>query len=113
MQVKARLADEVRILDLLHSHDITVTRSSERTQYDTYFMFDERSRGRVRYREDHRHDAGAWLTPKYELTLTVPVAARDLYPNAIVLSRARYTAAADRSLRFYREYFGADRVVEI
>ena len=32
---------------------------------------------------------------------------------AILLSLARYTAPADRSLRFYREYFGADRVVEI
>jgi 5-methylthioadenosine/S-adenosylhomocysteine deaminase len=113
VQVKARSADEARILEVLHSPDITITKSSERTQYDTYFMFDERSRGRVRYREDHRHDAGARLTPKYELTLTVPAAARDLYPHAIVLSRARYTAPANRSLRFYCEYFGTDRVVEI
>lgn len=113
VQVKARSVDEGRILDVLHSSDITITKSSERTQYDTYFLFDDPARGRVRYREDHRHDAGARLIPKSELTLTVPAAERDQYPHAILLSRARYTAPADRSLRFYREYFGAEHVVEI
>ena len=39
---------------------------------------------------------------------------RNDFPNAILLSRARYTAPADRSLRFYREYFrpAAEHVVE-
>jgi 5-methylthioadenosine/S-adenosylhomocysteine deaminase len=113
VQVKARSVDEQRVLEGLGAGDITITKSSERTQYDTYFLFDDPALGRVRYREDHRHDAGARLAPKYELTLTVPAAERDQYPHAIVLSRARYTAPADRSLRFYREYFGAERVVEI
>jgi len=30
---------------------------------------------------------------------------RDEFPNAVMLSRSRYLAAADRSPRFYREYF--------
>jgi 5-methylthioadenosine/S-adenosylhomocysteine deaminase len=113
VQVKARSVDETQVLEVLGSPDITITKSSERTQYDTYFLFDDPARGRVRYREDHRHDVGARLAPKYELTLTVPAAKRDQYPHAILLSRARYTAPADRSLRFYHEYFGAERVVEI
>jgi 5-methylthioadenosine/S-adenosylhomocysteine deaminase len=112
VQVKARLNDDHQILQALASPDITITKTSERTQYDTYFLFDDPALGRVRYREDHRHDTGARLDPKSTLTLTVPVAERDDYPSAFVLSRARYTARADRSLRFYREYFGADHVVE-
>jgi len=39
--------------------------------------------------------------------------ARGELPNAVVISRARYTAPADRSRRFYREYFAPDHVVEI
>jgi 5-methylthioadenosine/S-adenosylhomocysteine deaminase len=113
VQVKAHLTGDAPVLEMLHAPDVTITKASERTQYDTYFFFDDPARGRVRYREDHRHDPGARLDPKYELTLMVPAAERDQYPRAILLSRARYTAPADRSLRFYREYFGADRVVEI
>ena len=113
VQVKAKLADEAKILAALQSPEITITKASERMQYDTYFSFADQARGRVRYREDHRHDPGARLDPKTNLTLTVPVAERDQYPHAILLSRARYTAPADRSLRFYREYFGTDRVVEV
>ena len=100
-------------MELLASPAITISKWSERTQYDTYFLFDDPARGRIRYREDHRHDPGARLDPKCTLTLTVPAAERNQYPHPVVLSRARYTAPADRSRRFYREYFGAERVVEI
>ncbi len=113
VQVKARLVDEAKVIGALNAPDITITKASQRMQYDTYFSFADPSRGRVRYREDHRHDPGARFDPKYNLTLTVPVADHNEYPRAIVLSRARYTAPADRSLRFYREYFGADQVMEV
>ena len=42
--------------------------------------------------------------PIYNLTLTGPAREAE-YANSVVLSRSRYTAPADRSLRFYREYF--------
>jgi 5-methylthioadenosine/S-adenosylhomocysteine deaminase len=113
VQVKAKLADEHRIVNFLQSPEVEITKASERMQYDTYFSFADPSRGRVRYREDHRHDPGARLDPKYALTLTVPLAERDQYPHAILLSRARYTAPADRSLRFYKEYFATDRVAQV
>ena len=112
VQVKARIANMDAVLEMLKSPDITITKASERTQYDTYFVFDDASRGRIRYREDHRHDPGSRLEPKYNLTLTMP-RERDDMPYAVVLSRGRYTAPADRSRRFYREYFSPDHVVEI
>lgn len=114
VQVKARLKENnvECIYALLEHPDVTVVKPSERTQYDTYFLFDDVERGRIRIREDHRLDPGARVDPKYTITLMAE-AQRGEYPSAIVLSRARYTARADRTLRFYREYFQPDRVVEL
>lgn len=113
VQVKARIEDIDPIEAAINGPAFTITKASERTQYDTYLMFNDAARGRVRYREDHRRDPGARLDPKYTLMLTVPAAERDDFPLAVLLSRARYTAPADRSLRFYREYFQPDSIVEI
>jgi 5-methylthioadenosine/S-adenosylhomocysteine deaminase len=114
VQVKARIAETTagRIAGLLNESPITLTKASRRTQYDTYFLWDDAAKGRIRIREDHRLDPGARLEPKYTITLTDP-ASRGEYPSAILIGRARYTAPADRTLRFYREYFQPDRVVEI
>lgn len=113
VQVKAQIEDAAAITAALQSSAFSITKASERTQYDTYFMFNDDARGRVRYREDHRRDPGARLDPKYTLMLTVPAAERDDFPHAVLLSRARYTAPADRSLRFYREYFQPELVAEV
>lgn len=114
VQVKARISPELaeRVGDLLADPAIAITKASERTQYDTYFVWRDSAKGRIRLREDHRLDPGARLEPKYTITLTDP-AARGDYPSAVLLGRARYTALADRTLRFYREYFQPDQVVEI
>ncbi|MBC8159747.1 MAG: amidohydrolase family protein [Roseiflexaceae bacterium] len=114
VQLKALLSpeDERRVLALLADPRITTLRSSQRTQYDTYFLWNDAEKGRVRIREDHRHDGAARVEPRYTITLTAP-AQRGEYSDAVLLSRARYTAEADRTLRFYREYFQPDRVVEV
>lgn len=114
VQAKAQI-DAARLdhIAALMGHDpITVTKASERTQYDTYFLWHDTAKGRIRLREDHRVDPGARQAPKYTITLTDP-AERGEYPSAILLGRARYTAPADRTLRFYREYFQPDRVTEV
>ena len=113
VQAKARIDNLDVIEAALAEPDFTITKASERSQYDTYFLFHDPARGRVRYREDHRRDPGARFDPKYTLTLTVPAAEHDNLPRAVLLSRARYTARADRSLRFYREYFQPDQILEI
>lgn len=114
IQVKAFVgaSGDACVAELLHHPDITVTKASERTQYDTYFLFHNGERGRIRIREDHRLDPGARVEPKYTITLVVETL-RDEYPSAILLSRARYTAHADHSVRFYREYFQPDAELEI
>jgi 5-methylthioadenosine/S-adenosylhomocysteine deaminase len=114
LQVKALVGEQGNAcIERLLSHpDITVTKTSERTQYDTYFLFDDPERGRIRIREDHRTDPGARPEPKYTITL-MAAGSRGDYPSAILLSRARYTANADHTLRFYREYFHPDQEVQL
>jgi 5-methylthioadenosine/S-adenosylhomocysteine deaminase len=50
--------------------------------------------------------------PRYGLTLRGPTLER-VYENSVILSRSRFSAVADRSLRFYREYFQPDRIKEV
>jgi len=96
----------------LKSPEVRITGHSSRDQYDTYFMFADPEQGRLRYREDNVIGADGRVHPIYSLTLTGP-SKEAIYANSVVLSRSRFTAPADRSLRFYREYFTPARVVEI
>jgi len=92
--------------------DITITGQSTRDQYDTYLLFDDRTGERLRYREDNVHTSEGEIEPIYTLTLTGPAKEAE-YDNSVVLSRARFTALADRSLRFYHEYFEPSAIREI
>jgi 5-methylthioadenosine/S-adenosylhomocysteine deaminase len=114
VQVKALVSERQveTIVAALQSPAFTITKASERTQYDTYFIWEDVSKGRIRIREDHRRDPGSRAEAKYAITLLDP-AERDEFQSAALLGRARYTAPADRTLRFYREYFQPDRVVEV
>lgn len=112
VQVKAHIRDVNKIEALLHDPAITITKVSERNQYDTYFSFEDPARGRIRLREDHRIDPGSRLQPKYTITLTEP-ALQGQHPHAILVSRARYDAIADRTVRFYREYFQPDKITVV
>jgi 5-methylthioadenosine/S-adenosylhomocysteine deaminase len=113
VQVKAMIPSVEQVISRIESSEaISITKWTERTQYDTYFSFADPKRGRIRLREDHRVDPGARVQPKYTLTLTEAASIGE-YPHAILLSRARYSADADRTLRFYREYFQPDSVTEI
>ena len=104
IQVKGRVTSVEVVKDGLKDAGIRIVRQTERNQYDSYFLFDDPSMGRIRYREDVVLAQDGTESPIYTLTLTGPAHEAE-YPNCIVLTRARYTASANRSLRFYREYF--------
>ncbi len=114
VQVKAHISEAMaeQIATLLSDPSITITKASERTQYDTYFLWNDVEKGRIRLREDHRLDPGARLDAKYAITLTDPAVLGE-YPSAVLIGRARYTAPANQTQRFYREYFQPDHVIEI
>jgi len=111
VQVKARVDDEERVMAGLDHPDIVVVKPSVRNQYDTYFFFDD-AMGRIRYREDYVLESGQVVESLYTLTLVGPAKERE-YANSVVLSRFAYSSRADRSLRFYKEYFQPRRVVEL
>ena len=105
MQVKVWVPDEDALLaHMLACPEVMVIKPSERKQYDTYFFFDDPRGGIVRYREDYLLDRGVEVKPIYNLTFRGPTKERE-YSDSVLLSRSRFTADADRSLRFYREYF--------
>jgi 5-methylthioadenosine/S-adenosylhomocysteine deaminase len=110
IQVKVRLETVDDILAQLAgaSPDLTVPRSSMRNQYDTYFLFEGGEMGRLRHREDEVLDKdGEVREVFYTMTMMGPARERE-YDNSTVVTRSRYAAPADRSLRFYREYFQPD-----
>ncbi|MFN2241022.1 MAG: amidohydrolase family protein [Anaerolineae bacterium] len=105
VQVKVWVPDEDALLaNMLTCPEVMVIKPSERKQYDTYFFFDDPEDGIIRYREDYLMDRGIAVKPIYNLTFRGPAKERE-YEDSVLLSRSRFTADADRSLRFYREYF--------
>ncbi len=113
VQVKVRVRDLDSLERQLVSHpDVVIQRHTVRDQYDTYFLFADPNMGRIRYREDEVMREGEVPQAIYTLTLTGPTHERE-YDDSIVLSRSRFSASADRSLRFYREYFQPDAVKEV
>ncbi len=105
VQVKVEVEDAAQVDRVLQQAPVRVERSSVRRQYDTYFLFTDPNQGRIRYREDELlNKAGAVTESRYSLTFTEPAKERE-FEQSVLLSRSRFTARADRSLRFYREYF--------
>jgi 5-methylthioadenosine/S-adenosylhomocysteine deaminase len=115
VQLKAALENDAQILKALDSPEIEITKESHYRQYDHYFFFDGRDpdADRLRYREDE------FIGPKgevYDARARLTLLGRqhlEEYPNAAMLSRSRYLAPAEQSLRFYREYFDPKREVEV
>jgi len=105
VQVKVRVDDPEALERRLRRRDVKVLRSSRRRQFDTYYLIDDPEHDRVRYREDEILDpSGKAREVRYSLTLTGPAKERE-FEHSVLLSRSRFTAIADRSKRFYREYF--------
>ncbi len=112
VQAKGLVQDEAAFERALHHEDLVLTQHTSRDQYDTYLLFADPAQGRLRYREDHVRQADGSVLPIYTLTLLGPAAEAE-YAHSVVLTRSRYTAMADRSLRFYREYFAPQSLREI
>jgi 5-methylthioadenosine/S-adenosylhomocysteine deaminase len=105
IQVKVAIKDPAPIIRKIEAGDLKILRTRHYHEYDTYFEFEENSEGRLRFREDHFIEKnGAISNVRSRLTLVGPTRERR-YPKDVLLSRSRYIAPADQSLRFYREYF--------
>ncbi|MCP4427438.1 MAG: amidohydrolase, partial [Chloroflexi bacterium] len=115
IQLKAPIADDTAVLAAIKSNQLEIVKRSHYKQYDQYFMFDRHDpdAARLRYREDEFvNDAGEVFQARSRLTL-IGEEERLAFPNAVMLSRSRFLAEADRTLRFYREYFAPQVEVEV
>jgi 5-methylthioadenosine/S-adenosylhomocysteine deaminase len=113
VQVKAAVPEILSMDVLLQHKDVEVLKYNHYRQYDTYFLFDDPEAGRVRYREDDLMDkSGQVKSVRSRLTFTTATKEKD-FDSAVLLSRSRFIAAADRPLRFYREYFQAQEEREL
>ncbi len=115
IQVKALVdGDDEALIDGLLKHALVdVVKHNHYRQYDTYFLFEDDNQGRVRYREDDFIGAdGQPAAVRTRLTYTIPDKERE-FDEAVLLSRSRFIAPADRPLRFYREYFQARQECEV
>jgi 5-methylthioadenosine/S-adenosylhomocysteine deaminase len=113
VQIKVDLEDPAPVIEALYREPFEIVRSAHYQEYDTYFLFADDSRGRLRHREDEFVDEdGNVFKVRYRLTLTGPAAELE-YPNSVLLSRSRFMAPATHGLRFYREYFKPCSEIEI
>jgi 5-methylthioadenosine/S-adenosylhomocysteine deaminase len=115
VQVKAPIDDDAIVHETLQKEAIQVMRVGHYRQYDHYFLFDsgDPDAARLRYREDEFiNDVGEVTQVRARLTL-IGEGEREEFTNAVMLSRSRFLAAADRSLRFYQEYFAPARELRV
>lgn len=113
IQVKVQLPESTTLSDLLAAANLSMVRPSVRTQYDTYFFFEDQDGERLRFREDEvKDEQGELQTTFYTMTLMGPTSEKE-FDNSILLTRGRYTATASQSLRFYREYFRPSQEQEV
>ena len=100
IQIKVPVDDIDKIKEKIKSLDIKYFRHYR--EYDTYFHFDTEKNNLLRIREDDFiDDKGEVKEVRYRLTL-VGESTRE---SNHVLSRSRYIAPSNQSIRFYREYF--------
>ena len=107
VQMKIKVAEQVDIQTALAvaGPSVEIVQQRHYREYDVYFSFDDPKQGRLRYREDEFIDAhGNVENVRARLTL-IGQASKEEFKNDVLLSRSRYLAPANNSLRFYREYF--------
>lgn len=115
VQVKVPNVDKTAVLNFINSAHCRVSRHTHYRQFDHYFIFDgnDPDAFRLRHREDELIDEdGNVYSTRSRLTLTSQ-GERQEFANAVMLSRTRYMAEADRSLRFYREYFAPSQELTV
>ncbi len=113
IQTKVKIDDLNAVLEKINMPEIVIEQKKHYKQFDTYFRFDN-SAEMIRYREDELlDDKGNVVSVRPRLTLLGDNKDNVSTENNILLSRSRYIAQAGNSLRFYREYFKPDSLLEV
>ncbi|MCA1899540.1 MAG: amidohydrolase family protein [Chloroflexi bacterium] len=113
VQVKVKAAEPDRLIEKLNQPEIKINAHKHYHQYDEYYLFDDPSQGRLRFREDNLvNEKGEALSVRSRLTLLGQQREDAVTPD-VLLSRSRFLAPAVHTSRFYREYFKPSKEVLI
>ena len=113
VQAKVQISDHQQIIESLKKPEIEVVYTRHYHEYDTYFNFTDPEQGSVRHREDE------FINEKHEVEYVrarlthIGPAREEEFPSKVLLSRSRFLAPANQSLRFLREYFTPDKELYI
>lgn len=113
VQAKVHIKDPDKIIKALEQERIEIVYTRHYREYDTYFYFENKKEGRLRYREDAFIDSKGEVTNVRGRLTLIGVSREEAFEHDVMLSRSRYYAPASHSLRFYREYFDPFREIEI
>jgi len=113
VQAKVQIPSRDSVLQALKSPEIQILYQRHYREYDTYFSFEDLEQGKLRFREDHFvDDKGNILKVRNRLT-HIGIRSERTFPSKVLLSRSRYYAPANETLRFYKEYFKPYQEFEI
>jgi 5-methylthioadenosine/S-adenosylhomocysteine deaminase len=113
VQSKVHIQDPEAIIAALDKEAIDIIYTRHYHEYDTYFFFADEGQGRLRYREDEFIDESGQVTNVRGRLTLVGVTREEAFDHDVMLSRSRYYAPAQHSLRFYREYFDPIREINV
>ena len=105
VQVKVKITEPDKLVQEMKRPEIEINAYKHYLQYDEYFIFEDPSQGRLRFREDDLiNEKGEVENVRSRLTLLGQQREGEIRPD-VLLSRSRFLAPALHTSRFYREYF--------
>jgi 5-methylthioadenosine/S-adenosylhomocysteine deaminase len=113
VQVKAKVTEPGQVVQNMKRAEIEISAYKHYHQYDEYYLFEDPSQGRLRFREDNLiNEKGEVENVRSRLTLLGEQREGEV-THEILLSRSRFLAPAVHTSRFYREYFKPTQVILI
>jgi 5-methylthioadenosine/S-adenosylhomocysteine deaminase len=112
VQVKVKITDVDKLIQALNRPEIEINAHKHYQQFDDYFIFEDPSQGRLRFREDNLiNEHGVSQSIRSRLTLLGQKREGEIHD--VLLSRSRFIAPAMHTARFYREYFKPAREISL
>ncbi len=112
VQVKVKITEPAKLVEAMKRPEIEINAHKHYQQFDDYFMFDDPSQGRLRFREDNLIDENG-VSQSVRSRLTLLGQKREGEIHDVLLSRSRFIAPAMHTSRFYREYFKPEKEIAI
>ncbi len=112
VQIKVKVANPDALIESMTRPEIEINAYKHYHQYDEYYMFEDLSQGRLRFREDNLiNTKGESESVRSRLTLLGQKREGEI--QDVLLSRSRFLAPAVHTSRFYREYFKPAKEISV